>query len=67
MRTGKVNNSKFGFVYDMTPEEASRKHKKYRNYPKKYTWMQSSKYKSSHNNFMSYLTSLAIRAKLRDR
>jgi hypothetical protein len=63
----KNNGSKFSYVYDMTSKEAHIKYKKYRKYPKKISYLKNTKYKSSVNHFMSYLTSLKIRAKLRDR
>jgi len=66
-RTNNNNNSKFSYVYGMTSKEAHIKYRKYRNYPEKISHLKSTKYKSSVNHFMSYLTSLKIRAKLRDR
>ena len=66
-RKPKSNNSKFSYVYNMTSKEAHIKYKKYRKYPEKISYLKNTKYKSSANHFMSYLTSLKIRAKLRDR
>ena len=66
-RKPKSSNSKFSYVYNMTSKEAHIKYKKYRNYPEKISYLKNTKYKSSVNHFMSYLTSLKIRAKLRDR
>ena len=66
-RKPKSSNSKFSYVYNMTSKEAHIKYKKYRNYPAKISYLNNTKYRSSINNFMSYLTSLKIRAKLRDR
>jgi len=60
--------AKLSFIYsDYTQEQAKSKLRKYRNYPKKYSYLKDTKYRSSYYNFLSFITSLSIRAKIRDK